>query len=124
MVLFVFNFQPDELYFEEGDILYISDTVRKTSDSSAAFLLEFPSPTDFASAVFLPLLAFCASLFWWFSSVVHPWSDFSFHYCFTSCFIHSFTLSSALISTYLLVHPIKKKNTKTSKIFVLLLFSE
>lgn len=42
-------FQPDELYFEEGDILYISDTVGKSWDFSAAFL------TIFESAVILPV---------------------------------------------------------------------
>lgn len=48
MLLFIF--QPDELYFEEGDILYISDTVRKTSDAATVFLPHKSScPVQFES---------------------------------------------------------------------------
>lgn len=40
VMMFVYFFQPDELYFEEGDILYISDTVSQSLDLFAAVLIK------------------------------------------------------------------------------------
>ena len=71
-------FQPDELYFEEGDILYISDTVSKTSDFTAAFLCKPLFAAESLNLQFfflflcnIALFAFCVSLIWYCLSIVH-----------------------------------------------------
>lgn len=86
-------FQPDELYFEEGDILYISDTVGKSWDFSAAFLTSLTLQLFF---LFNVNPATSACFFLSLLHVIHPFSDNMLHLDFTSHFHFLCALKFAL----------------------------